>query len=219
MAEKYGEIPPRFTGAWWEYFWTYYKWHVLIPLFAVIFAVVTITQCATRKKYDLNITYAGHMVYSDAEMQKLHDVLLPEVEDIDENGEPALFVQQLNFSDMAGSEEFDYAVQTKLDIELGNEGSYLFFYDKSELDIMSDREASDEIYVPVSEWGENIPSEKIYEKNGCQYGVNLKDSKLLRDNGIYCDDLYAVIRRNYSDDEKSVRAAENAARIANILAQ
>lgn len=219
MAEKYGEIPPRFTGAWWEYFWTYYKWHVLIPLFAVIFAAVTITQCATREKFDQTVTYAGHMVYSDAEMQKLHDVLLPEVEDTDENGEPSLFVQQLTFSDMAGSEEFDYAVQTKLDIELGNDGSYLFFYDASELELMTDREAADEIYLPVSEWGENIPSERIYVKNGYQYAVNLKDSKILNDNGIYCGDTYAVIRRNYSKDDKSEAAAANAVKLANILAQ
>ena len=30
MAEKYGEIPPRFTRAWWNYFWYYYKWRVVI---------------------------------------------------------------------------------------------------------------------------------------------------------------------------------------------
>ncbi len=219
MAEKYGTVPPRFTGAWWEYFWTYYKWHVLIPLFAVIFAVVTITQCATRQKYDQTVTYAGHMVYSDEEMQKLHDLLLPEVDDTDGNKESALFLQQLTFSDQAGNEEFDYAVQTKLDIELGNDNSYLFLYDASELELMTNREAADEIYLSVSEWGENIAPEKIYEKNGFRYAVNLKDSKILRDNGIYCDDLYAVIKQNYSNDNKSAAAAANAVRLANILAQ
>ena len=219
MAEKYGTIPPRFTGAWFEYVWTYYKWHILIPVFAIIFAAVTIAQCATRPKYDLTITYAGHMIYSDNEIAALNELLLPEVEDIDGNGEPALFIQQLSFSDQMGNEEFDYAMQTKLDVQLGEEDSYLFLYDETELEMMINREASDEIYVSVSEWGENIPADKIYEKDGYQYAVNLNDSKILKDNGIYCEDLYAVIRHNYSENEKSVNAAANAVRLANILAQ
>ena len=48
MAEKYGEVPPKFTKKWWEYFWDYYKWHVIITVVAVLIASVTIVQCATR---------------------------------------------------------------------------------------------------------------------------------------------------------------------------
>ena len=52
MAEKYGEVPPKFTKKWWEYFWDYYKWHVIITVVAVLIASVTIVQCATRPKYE-----------------------------------------------------------------------------------------------------------------------------------------------------------------------
>ena len=65
MAEKYGEVPPKFTKKWWEYFWDYYKWHVIITVVAVLIASVTIVQCATRPKYDMNVVYAGHMNYSE----------------------------------------------------------------------------------------------------------------------------------------------------------
>ena len=49
MAEKYGEVPPKFTKKWWEYFWDYYKWHVIITVVAVLIASVTIVQCATSE--------------------------------------------------------------------------------------------------------------------------------------------------------------------------
>ena len=68
MAEKYGEVPPKFTKKWWEYFWDYYKWHVIITVVAVLIASVTIVQCATRPKYDMNVVYAGHMNYSEEEI-------------------------------------------------------------------------------------------------------------------------------------------------------
>ena len=33
MAEKYGTVPKKFTSAWWEYFWDYYKWHTIATVF------------------------------------------------------------------------------------------------------------------------------------------------------------------------------------------
>ena len=75
MAEKYGEVPPKFTKKWWEYFWDYYKWHVIITVVAVLIASVTIVQCATRQKYDMNVVYAGHMNYSEEEINKLKEII------------------------------------------------------------------------------------------------------------------------------------------------
>ena len=48
MAEKYGEVPPKFTKKWWEYFWDYYKWHVIITVVAVLIA--SVTQCFGASK-------------------------------------------------------------------------------------------------------------------------------------------------------------------------
>ncbi len=75
MAEKYGEIPPRFTKQWWDYVWYYYKWHIIITVIAVIIAAVTMVQCATRTKYDMNVIYAGHKSYSEEEITRLQEVV------------------------------------------------------------------------------------------------------------------------------------------------
>ena len=103
MAEKYGEVPPKFTKKWWEYFWDYYKWHVIITVVAVLIASVTIVQCATRPKYDMNVVYAGHMNYSEEEINKLKEIISERISDIDGNGENSVLLSTLVFADNAGS--------------------------------------------------------------------------------------------------------------------
>ena len=104
MAEKYGEEPPKFTKKWWEYFWDYYKWHVIITVVAVLIASVTIVQCATRPKYDMNVVYAGHMNYSEEEINKLKEIISERISDIDGNGENSVLLSTLVFSYFVVSE-------------------------------------------------------------------------------------------------------------------
>lgn len=218
MAEKYGTIPDKWTKDWWEYFWYYYKWRVIIIAFAVLCVVFTVAQCAMRKKYDLTVTYAGHMMYSEEEINRLTAGISECIDDVDGNGEKSVFFQQINFMDAMGSEEYDYASQSKLDLEFSNEQSFLFLYDAKELNNMLGRDHIDEIYVPVSEWGENITDESLlYSQNGTAYAVSLKNSSFLAENNIYRDDLYIIVRRNYKDDDKNVMAWDSSVRIANNL--
>ena len=80
---------------WWEYFWDYYKWHVIITVVAVLIASVTIVQCATRPKYDMNVVYAGHMNYSEEEINNLKEIISEHISDIDGNGENSVLLSTL----------------------------------------------------------------------------------------------------------------------------
>lgn len=210
MAEKYGTVPDKWTKEWWDYFWYYYKWRVILIAFAVLCVVFTVAQCAMREKYDLTVTYAGHMMYSEEEINRLTAGISEYIDDVDGNGEKSVFFQQLNFMDTMGSEEYDYASQSKLDLEFHNEQSFLFLYDEKELQNMLGRDYAEELYVPVSEWAQG-------GADGLEYAVSLKDSAFLAENNIYSDDLYLVVRRNYKDDKKNVLAWESSVRIANNL--
>lgn len=210
MAEKYGTVPDRWTKEWWDYFWYYYKWRVILIAFAILCVVFTVAQCAMREKYDLTVTYAGHMMYSEEEVNRLTAGISEYIDDVDGNGEKSVFFQQLNFMDTMGSEEYDYASQSKLDLEFHNEQSFLFLYDGKELQNMLGRDYADEIYVPVSEWAQDADGD-------LEYAVSLKDSAFFAENNIYSEDLYLVVRRNYKDDEKNVLAWESSVRIANNL--
>ena len=146
MAEKYGEVPPKFTKKWWEYFWDYYKWHVIITVVAVLIASVTIVQCATRPKYDMNVVYAGHMNYSEEEINNLKEIISERISDIDGNGENSVLLSTLVFADNAGSEEYDYAIQTKLDLTFTDDCSFIYLMDKANVDAQMQKEVVDQIY-------------------------------------------------------------------------
>lgn len=218
MAEKYGTVPPKWTRAWWEYFWDYYKLHVIITVFAVIFIAVTVVQCATKEKYDLTITNTGHIIYTEEELEHMEEVYSGLIDDVDGNGEKSVFVQQINFMNKSGSEEYDYASQTKLDVEFSNECSFLFTFDSSELDNALNRNGASDLYMPVGEWAEIMPSEdKLVSLDGVPYAVKLDGSAFMTENDLYCTDMYLIVRKNYRNDEKNNLAHQNSVKIANTL--
>ena len=61
MSEKYGNLPDKFTKAWWEYYWEYYKWYVIVPIIVIIAVILTIYAKVTETKYDITLTYAANI--------------------------------------------------------------------------------------------------------------------------------------------------------------
>ena len=216
--EKYGEIPPRFTKAWWGYFWEYYRWYVLGTSLALFLLIMTVFQCAHRPKYDATIVYAGHMAYSDTEVQRLTELASEYIPDIDGNGKNSIFFQPLIFSDGAGNEEFDYAIQTKLDLTFVDSDAYIYLMDETEAALYMRRDTIDEMFEPVTSFSDSGDT-LAGEKDGVAYALSLKDSKLLRNREIYCDDLYIMVRVNDKTDEKNVISHENALLFAKALAE
>lgn len=213
MAEKYGTIPPRFTAAWFEYVWTYYKWHILIPVFVIAFAAFTLYQCTHRVQYDAEIVYAGHRVFTDTQMQQIPEEFAKYSRDVNADGETRVFFQQINFTDMPGSEEMDYNMQMKLDLQFQRGETYIFIFDKQETDIMIGRESAELIYAPVSEWADTMPdADKLYTKDGVAYAVSLANNEKIKEIGINTDDIYLTVRCR-ADNEKY----ENAVQLANAL--
>lgn len=211
LAEKYGVIPPKFTKAWWGYFWDYYKWYVIGITFVILCIAITLVQCATRKQYDLTVTYAGKLVFDESSTLSVENAMSQFTEDIDGNGESAVFFQALTISGAPGQEQYDYVLQTKLDLELQNERSFIFLFDKDRLDNMLNRDYVADLYVPVSEWAPDLGSEfpTVEGVDGIVYGVDVSNSSFLKELGINCDDMYAVLRVNTWDDETNRAAYES----------
>ncbi len=217
MAEKYGEIPPKFTKQWWEYFWEYYKWHVIITAAAVIIAVVTIVQCATRETYDMTVVYAGHMNYSEGETERLQSLMEECISDIDGDGEQSVDFQRLVFSDGSGSEEYDYAMQTKLDMTFTEDFTYVYLMDEVEAKLYIQRKSVSESFEPTDVFAGDTDAEILRAEDGTGYAVSLRNSSVLRENNIYRDDLYLFIRVNSQNDEKSAQSYNDALNIAKKL--
>ncbi len=219
MAEVYGVKPKKFTKEWWPYYWMYYKWQTIGVLIAALMIIVTVVQCATKEKFDLVINYAGTGYIPPEVLSQMEAELEPSIIDCDGNGEKNIFVQEFNFQNKPGSEESDYAMQTKHDVELSNDNSYLYIYDKDELELMLDREFASDTYTEVHEWaGEDIDDGRLaYSDDGVACAVSVDGSELFHKLGIRSENMYIAVKRKNSDEGLNKSAYESAVKAAKII--
>ncbi len=216
MAEHYGTIPKKFTKAWWEYFWDYYKIHTIVIAVIIIAAAVTIYQVVTQTKYDYHITYAAGM-YIDTD--KLSDVIKPYVDDIDKNGEKNIEYQEMIFTENDQDAEFLAAMVTKLQLQFVSDECMLFIFDEDKAKYLFYNDSLEGAFKPVADWAEtDIKDEsRLYISDNVGYAVSLSDSKLLKDAGIDGTNLYVAVRNYITDEDDVLENMNTAAKIANEL--
>lgn len=219
MAEKYGVVPKKFTRAWWEYFWMYYKWHTIAGGLAAIMTAVTVVQCATREKFDLTVNYVGFESFSQECLDKAEEIFNEYASDADGNGEVNVFLQQMNISRMQGSEQMDYALQTKHDLELSNDGSFIFMYDEQEAEKQLNRGSASDAYLDVRKWADTeIPEDRLIKaQDGTPIAVKLESGSVLSKSGINTEGMVICVRQNYDDNEFNSLSHQGAVSLANAL--
>ena len=139
------------------------------------------------------------------------------VTDIDENGEKNVMFMPLMFSDNPGSEEYDYAIQMKLDMTFTEDYTYIYLMDKAETEMYLQREHVSDMFTPVDTYADITDVEMMCAIDGRGYAVSLRDSAVLKNNNIYCEDLYLLVVQNNKPDEKSVQSYEDALNTAKEL--
>lgn len=217
MAEVYGEKPKIFTRDWWPYFWMYYKWHTIGIVFTVCAVGITVAQCLSRPKYDVVMTYAGHHMFSDEQSAQIVNDMGEIIEDIDGDGHKNVDFQRYTFSDIAGSEEYDNAMQTKLNMEFYNEKSYIFLPDEQLLKTLTNNDYNADIYARVEDWSQtDIDDALLYKVDGVAYAVKLTESAYLN-NGGFNNEMYILLKKNTKDDELEQAAYAESVKIANKL--
>lgn len=217
--EKYGTIPPRFTRAWWSYFWEYYKWHTIAAVGAAAVIGITVYQCATRTEYDLSVVGAGEVRLTEEMSDKLCEDLGGIISDSDANGETNVFMQQLAIGDGQVDAEYEMAMTTKLTLEFSAGESFIFIMSKDLADQYLSNESMDGLFSPVEEWADEMP-ENVSMAHGIAYGVDLSQSAYFAGIGADMTDCRLMLRApryNETDDEKMMIQYENAKRAANYL--
>lgn len=188
--EVYGEKPKRFTKEWWEYFWDYYKLHTIAAVIVLIVIISTITECATRKHYDLQVDYISRTALSFEAQNALTELIAKNIDDVTKNGKTEAFLTYLDLGDRNDPQRFQ-AMSTKYAIEMGNTESYVFLVSKE----YADQLIEGEVLLEAEKWC-NAPSYKGY----C---IDLADCSILKDIGVETDDLYLCIIRMREKDLKS----------------
>ena len=174
--EVYGTKPKRFTKEWWEYFWDYYKIHTIATAIIIIFTGITISECAHRINYDLQIDYISENQISDEAVNALTILIEENIDDITENGKPEAYVTYLDMGEH-GDPQYAQAMFSKFAVEMGYTESFVFLVSKKYADQLSE----EGIFEEASNWT-SIPS-----YNG--YCMSLENCEILEEIGIDTSDL------------------------------
>ncbi len=202
--EKYGTIPPKFTKAWWDYIWYYYKFLILVTTLIVAMAGITIFQLTTKPDYDIIISYIGEAQCPDESKQ----IIIGELENItpdrNENGKKEVSftpIVILSGEKAVAVPQHVMATETKKTMEIQKGETIVFIFDENQLNLAYEQEIAEGMFLPCGEWLNN--SGNIEYHNGSE-----KDNfvKLPRENeftkcGIESDSLYVGIRVERADEK------------------
>lgn len=214
--EKYGEIPKRFTKAWWEYFWEYYKWHTIVGFFAVCAAVITVIQIASKADYDLTVSYMGEIVYDDEASFVIADKMEEIVPDTNKNNNADVnFVVMPLMPGIETNAQYTMAMESKKILELQFGETCLFIIDAKQAAAFFDTGIADGIFLPADEWLKSGASE-LERADGlaADYFVKLENTVFFNDAGVYPAESYVGIRKIREEEtEQEYKERREAAEI------
>ncbi len=211
MAEQF-TLPKIFSKEWFSYVWDYYKYHILVGIVVIILAVITMVEIATTVKFDANINFVSTSVITQENANKITDACEMEGMDIDENDEVNISFSQLNFTEENLRDPSLYStMMNKLMANFANEEEYLYIMDGKTMNDVISMESTEGLFVPVKVWATTNDTENVY-------GASLKNSSILRENGIDSSDMFIMIRECYNDNDEELKVKqENAIKIAKFL--
>lgn len=219
MAEKIDK-PKKFTKMWFHYIWDYYKVHMLVGAAVAVLLAVTLVELLTAVRYDVNINYVATNVLSYDTSERMANDLAEQIHDSNGDGERHISVVQLNFTDESMQNASQYvALENKLLSILASEDEMFFIMDEVMLQDVLEMDATEGIFVPVSDWCESLPAnELLYEYEGEAYAVSLKNSAFFREMGIDASNMYVMVKMNYNpEDEDLQNCYDNCIFLANVL--
>ena len=216
MAEKYGEVPPKFTKKWWEYFWDYYKWHTITVICVIAAIVITVVQVKNREKYDLNILVGTYSHMTTESIESLTNELEEKTNDVDDNGESNIMLLYNGFSDNVDQTEYNSAMEARFSLYLQEDRSFIFIVDEQGSQLLLDIDYCDEMYVPSSELTSDTEG-GLKGSDGVVYGTPLKNSTLLKKHKINGENLYLILRKNFKDDTLNAKAFDESLKLVEEL--
>lgn len=216
MAEKYGEVPPKFTKKWWEYFWDYYKWHTITVICVIAAIVITVVQVKNREKYDLNILVGTYSHMTTESIESLTNELEEKTNDVDDNGESNIMLLYNGFSDNVDQTEYNSAMEARFSLYLQEDRSFIFIVDEQGSQLLLDIDYCDEMYVPSSELTSDT-EDGLKGSDGVVYGTPLKNSTLLKKHKINGENLYLILRKNFKDDTLNAKAFDESLKLVEEL--
>ena len=191
--EKYGVKPQRFTKAWFEYVWDYYKIHIIVGLVLLAAIIYTVIAINSKKEYDLTVAFATNQQVTDEAKEKLTGELKEIAKDIDGDGEINVAIFDYPYISDYDDIEYKRALEEKFHLDLQAGETFLYVISKDVLDDLKYRSEIEGLFATPSEWAENAESDGDF--------AAVLDSMILNSSGITEDNLYIGVR-NFRYSEK-----------------
>lgn len=222
--EKYGTVPKKFTKAWWEYFWEYYKWHTIAAVFGLCMVGITAHQCSTQIHYDTTITVLGGQGFDDEAVKTAEEDLSELTDDCNGDGEKHVMIQQLIVPSTQSCQvdaQYEMAIASKIMVEFAAGDSCVYIMSEEETNERLNSESTEGFFVPAEEWAEKLPdNNKLMGVKGVAYAVSLADSGFFAERGIDASKYYILVRNpryDETDDTEAIARTESAKKIAAYL--
>ncbi len=217
MAENF-KLPERFTKEWFKYIFDYYRWHIIITVAVIVAVSLFVYGKITAVKPDINLAMAGNIVLQPENEDMFQLKLDKMVKDVNNDGKTKVFRPMYYIYDKSTQTgvDFESAMSQKLSIEFMSQRTYLFVLDKT----MAERYSNlpDTAFLKTEKWaGEHLEEELFKDAYGRNYGVSLKDSKILKECGIDGSDMYLFIRILTDHNEENDKKYEESIRFAKEL--
>ncbi len=210
--ERYGEKPKKFTKAWFEYIWEYYKLHMIITVLVVAAIGYTWWEFASRPYWDLSVTIAGREMVSEGAKEILKQRLKDHVQDVNGDGEIMIKIADYTISDDYDDFEYASALESKFYLELISGESYLY--------IMQEDRANKLLADPSVEGVFSMAEEFSQKDRDNRNFVSAENSTFLKGVGILYDDLYVGVKNitpKQADDKEETLKMQNAMAAARII--
>lgn len=201
-------VVPKTRKEKWDNFLFHYKWHMIVSIVLISILAVTITQCATKKRYDLEVVLFSRHLIMEEQADKIEKYLSGYAEDINGDGEINVNVINCSFEQNGGSVEHRNTMMTKLQALIsGDENAILFITDEDAAKYLEETITKDFFEGETVEFGQEFyDAIKMEELTKQQEGLRIscrrvEDTVIEKKKGVKkqyeaAQKLLAVLKEN-----------------------
>ncbi len=169
----------------WQNYWYHFKLHTIIAVVLVVLIAISVSQCATREKFDLSIMYFTYKPVMDAQLDAAEEYFEKYATDIDQNGEVNVGIINCSVSDDnrdAGRNTMFSKVQAVLVAEpevvlyMVDDKSIEYFKNAIELELFTEEP------VAMTEDFYKSMDEKLPLPEGLKLGLRVIDNTVFENN-------------------------------------
>lgn len=202
--EHYGTKPKKFTAAWFDYVWEYYKIHIIVTLLIIAAVIYTWYAIASAPHYDMEACMSLSAAITDEETETLKNELGTVIADIDDNDDIKIKISDCSVPQNYEDAEYSQSMEAKFYLSLLSDDVYLVIASESMVKRLTNDESMDGLFEEAVKWSGTDGEYTYFAYAG--------DSEVLRRAGVQTEDIYIGIKNfiGGDGDEKNTAKRDNA---------